>query len=118
MLSVGAPQEFWSSPDGVEWQPVEVAGVGGMSGPTPPLPTDFGWMIVSHGEPLGDGQFNPKQFRLLVSPDGLNWEGVTGVPRLSGAFICCGPNELTYQDGLFVRHWISTGVNGPGRQVR
>ncbi len=108
MLSVGAPQEFWSSPDGVAWQPVEIAGVGGMSGPTPPLPTDFGWMIVNHGETLSDGQFNLKQFRLLVSPDGLKWQSVA-VPRLSGAYICCGRNELTYQDDLFVRYSVVDG---------
>ncbi len=92
MLSVGAPQEIWTSSDGVEWQTIE-SGLGGTSIPTPPLPTDFGWMAVSHGEPLN----------LLVSPDGLNWKGVTVPP--SGGWVCCGPNDLSYRDGLFVRHW-------------
>jgi len=109
MLSVGAPQEIWTSSDGVEWQRVE--GVGDISFPAPPQPTDFGWMITTLGAPWeGSGLYNPKLFRLLVSPDGLTWKNVNRVPGPPGGYIAGPPSPLTYKAGLFIRHWDFNGL--------
>ena len=105
MLSVGAPQQLWTSSDGVEWERVEMPE--DFSFPAPPQPTDFGWMITTLGEPYDDGLYDPDKFRLLVSSDGLDWEQ-RNAPGPPSGFVAGPPTPLDYQGDLFVRRWNFT----------
>ena len=108
MLSVGAPQELWTSTDGVEWERVDIPwNVVSPWSPTPPQSTDFGWMITTFGEPYDDGLYNPDTFGLFVSFDGLDWEA-RNAPGPPSGFVAGPPTPLDYQGGLFVRRWNST----------
>ena len=63
----------------------------------------FGWMVgrsTVNSLVVGNSDCS---YRLMVC-NGKAWE----CPP-SGGFVCCGPNGLTYQDGLFVRHWDFNG---------
>lgn len=116
MLSLGSnrdprSQTIWTTDDGEVWDQLDVflgaepgadVGRGGGIDPAPAQSTEFGWMVTSLGERWSSGLYDPDNFRLLISADGLEWEKVS-VPGKPGGLVAGPPLPLAYMAGLFVR---------------
>jgi hypothetical protein len=110
MLTIGgegdhdATRAVFTSTDATTWDQLDLPVDFGH--PVIPEATDFGWMMMSPGEPYDSGLWNPEPITVLLSVDGENWvdesdrfyrgTGVVGAPAF----------PLVYEAGLFARRSV------------